>query len=78
MIADEPQIYYFLKHLKGSLFLVLNDVIRAQATCSLKGWGTPKKLATATQPQFPPKIACFKKATGFRINRRSLRKIAFD
>jgi hypothetical protein len=40
--------------------------------------GTPKKLATATQPQFPRKIAYSKQATVFQIGRRTLRKLAFD
>jgi hypothetical protein len=43
-----------------------------------KGEGTRKKLAIATQPQFPRKIADFKQATGFQISRRTLRKLAFD
>jgi hypothetical protein len=29
--------------------------------------GTQKKLATATQPQFPREITDFKQATGFQI-----------
>jgi hypothetical protein len=36
------------------------------------GKGTPKKLATATQPQFPRKVANFKQATGFQISRHTL------
>jgi hypothetical protein len=45
-----------------------------------KGEGTPRKLATATQPQFPKKkkIADFKQASGFQINRRTLRKFTFN
>jgi hypothetical protein len=40
-----------------------------------KGEGTPRNLATATQPQFPRKIANFKEATGFQISRPTLRKL---
>jgi hypothetical protein len=43
-----------------------------------KGEGTPRKLATATQPQFSRKIADFKQSTGFQISRRTLRKLTFD
>jgi hypothetical protein len=43
-----------------------------------EGEGTPRKLATATQPQFPRKIADFKQATGFQISRLTLRKHMFD
>jgi hypothetical protein len=43
-----------------------------------KGEGTPRKLATATQPQFPRKITDFKQATGFQTSRRTQRKLAFD
>jgi hypothetical protein len=43
-----------------------------------KGEDTPRKLATATQPQYPRKIADFKQATGFLINRRTLMKLTFD
>jgi hypothetical protein len=42
-----------------------------------KGEGIPRKLTTTTQPQFPKKIADFKQATGFQINRRTLRKFMF-
>jgi hypothetical protein len=45
---------------------------------NLKGEGTPRKLATATQPQFPRKIANFKQATGFQISRHTLRKLTFE
>jgi hypothetical protein len=34
----------------------------------IKGQGTPRKLATATQPQFPRTVAHFKQATGFQIS----------
>jgi hypothetical protein len=43
-----------------------------------KGEGTPRKLATATQPQFPRKVADFKQANGFQISRRTLRKLMFE
>jgi hypothetical protein len=49
--------------------------------CDLRkteGEGTPRKLATATQPQFPRNITNFKQATGFQISRRTLRKLVFD
>jgi hypothetical protein len=39
---------------------------------------TPRKLATATQPQFPRNVADFKQAIGFQISRRTLRKLTFD
>jgi hypothetical protein len=42
------------------------------------GDGTPRKLATATQLQFPRNTAEFKQATGFQICRRTLRKFTFD
>jgi hypothetical protein len=46
----------------------------------MKTWekGTPKKLATATQPQFPKDVTDFKQATGFQISRRTLRKLISD
>jgi hypothetical protein len=40
--------------------------------------GTPRRLATATQPQFPRKIADFKQETGFQISRHILRNLTFD
>jgi hypothetical protein len=40
--------------------------------------GHTKKLATATQPHFPKKIADFRQATGFQISRYTLRKLMFD
>jgi hypothetical protein len=43
-----------------------------------KGEGTPRKLATATQPQYPRNVADFKQATGFQISRRTLRKLIFE
>jgi hypothetical protein len=42
------------------------------------GEGTPRKVATAKQPQFPRKIADFKQATSFQISRCKLRKLTFD
>jgi hypothetical protein len=42
------------------------------------GEGTPMKLATATQPQFPRNVADFKQATDFQISRITLRKHMFD
>jgi hypothetical protein len=44
----------------------------------LSAGGTVRKLATATQPQFPRKIAHFKQATGFQISSRTLKKLTFD
>jgi hypothetical protein len=44
----------------------------------IQGEGTPRKLAKATQQQFPRKIADFKQATGFQISRRTLRKLMFE
>jgi hypothetical protein len=41
------------------------------------GEGTPRKLATGKQPQFPRKVADFKQATGFQISRATLRKLTF-
>jgi hypothetical protein len=43
-----------------------------------KGEGTPRKLTTATQPQFLRRIADFKHAAGFQISRCTLRKRMFD
>jgi hypothetical protein len=43
-----------------------------------KGKGIPKKLATATQPQFPRNVAGFKQATGFQISSRTLKKLMSD
>jgi hypothetical protein len=34
---------------------------------AIKGKGKPRGLETATQPQFPRKIADFKQASGFQI-----------
>jgi hypothetical protein len=42
------------------------------------GEGTPKKLATARQPQLPRNVTDFKQATGFHISRRTLKKLIFD
>jgi hypothetical protein len=44
----------------------------------IKDEGTPKKLATATQPQLQRNVTDFEHATGFRISRRTLRKLIFD
>jgi hypothetical protein len=40
--------------------------------------GTPRELATATQPEFLRKIADFKQATGFQISRCTVRKCTLD
>jgi hypothetical protein len=40
--------------------------------------GTPTKLATATQLQFPRNVTDFKEATGFQITKGTLRKFMFD
>jgi hypothetical protein len=39
-----------------------------------KGDSTPRKLATATQLQFPRKIADLKQATGFQISGLTVKK----
>jgi hypothetical protein len=39
------------------------------------GEGTPKILATVTQPELPRNVSDFKQATGFQINSRTLRKL---
>jgi hypothetical protein len=44
----------------------------------ITGEGTPRKLATATRPQFSRSVADFKQATGFQIMRHTLRKLIFD
>jgi hypothetical protein len=49
-----------------------------QLVAQFKGEGTPRKLAIATQPQFPRKIADFKHAIGFQISRCKLKKLTFD
>jgi hypothetical protein len=41
----------------------------------LKGEATPRKLATATQSQFPKNVADIKQATDFQLSRRTLRKL---
>jgi hypothetical protein len=68
----------FLTH----LLLISNS---GDLTHSLKGtklqsqdavfWCTPKKLETATQLQLLRYITDFKQATGFQINRHTLRKL---
>jgi hypothetical protein len=42
---------------------------------NIKGEGKPRKLATASQQQFPRIIADFKQAAGFHISKRALRKL---
>jgi hypothetical protein len=36
------------------------------------------KVATAKQPQLPKNVTNFNQATGFQINRRTLRRLVFD
>jgi hypothetical protein len=45
------------------------------ASGTSSGEGTPRKLATATQPTLPRNYADFKEATGFQISWRTLRKL---
>jgi hypothetical protein len=43
-----------------------------------QGEGTPRKLATATQPQFMRNVADFKQSTIYQFNKRTLKKLMFD
>jgi hypothetical protein len=54
-----------------------NIIFKLRTSCS-NGKGTPRKLATATQTQFPKKIADFKQANGFQISKRTLKKLTFE
>jgi hypothetical protein len=54
------------------------DLTEPTTLLEVKGDGTPRKLATATRPQFPRKIVDFKQATDFEISRRTLRKPMFE
>jgi hypothetical protein len=42
------------------------------------GEGTPRKMATAMQPQFLREVTDFKQATCFQISRCTLRKLMFE
>jgi hypothetical protein len=47
------------------------------ALSSCKGEGTPRKLVSATQPQFPRNFSDFKQAISLQIRRRTQRKLIF-
>jgi hypothetical protein len=58
--------------------MLLNGAAQFEKTATqLKGEGSLRKLATATQPKFPRKITDFKQATVFQISRRKMRKFMF-
>jgi hypothetical protein len=40
--------------------------------------GTPEKLATGAEPKLPRNVTDCKHAAGFKISRRTLRKLMFD
>jgi hypothetical protein len=64
-----------MKHFSFYFAKFARNIFRSDNYSVTKDEATPRKLATATQLQFPRNVADFKQATGFQISRRTLRKL---
>jgi hypothetical protein len=75
--CEHLQIPWKLEYLSSSEQIEsVSEKILLHGVC--KSEGTPRKLATAMQLQFPRNVADLKQATGFQLSRRTQRKLLFD